>query len=87
MNLYNILEIEPNASETEIKKAYLENAILFHPDTHPENNDMESFSRINKAYYTLLDYIAAARQESKYELISLARERVLENLILVKIKD
>ncbi len=71
----------------EIKKAYLENARLFHPDAQPAIAGEETFNRINKAYHTLLDYAAAARQASNDDIIPLSRERLAENLILVKIKD
>lgn len=81
------LGLREETSESEIKKAYLEKAKLFHPDAHPENGDEENFKRINKAYHTLLDYSAAARQSLKEEHISLAKEIVIENLILVKIKE
>ena len=81
------LGIKEKTTENEIKKAYLEKAKLFHPDNSDDNGDTENFNRINKAYHTLLDYSAAARQSSKEELISLIKEKVLENLILVKIKE
>ncbi|MFA5816227.1 MAG: GvpL/GvpF family gas vesicle protein [Bacteroidales bacterium] len=82
-----VLGLREEATEPEMKKAYLEKARLFHPDAHPENGDVENFNRINKAYNTLLDYSAAAKQLSKDEHISLAKEKVIENLILVKIKE
>lgn len=81
------LELGIETSESEIKKAYLEKAKLFHPDAHLKNNDEENFNRINKAYHTLIDYSALVRQSSKEGLISLAKEKVLDNLILVKIKE
>jgi len=81
------LGLREETSESEIKKAYLEKAKLFHPDAHPDNGDEENFNRINKAYNTLLDYSVSARQSSKDDLISLAKEKVIENLILVKIKE
>ena len=81
------LGIKEKTTENEIKKAYLEKAKLFHPDNSDDNGDTENFNRINKAYHTLLDYSAAARQSSKEELISLTKEKVIENLILVKIKE
>lgn len=81
------LELQEETSEPEIKKAYMGKARLFHPDAQPENTDNEKFNRINKAYHTLLDYSLAARQSSKENLISLANEKVIENLMLVKIKD
>lgn len=81
------LGLREETSESEIKKAYLEKARLFHPDAHHESGDEENFNRINKAYHTLLEYSAAARQSSKESLISLTKEKVMENLILVKIKE
>ncbi|MEI6060743.1 MAG: GvpL/GvpF family gas vesicle protein [Bacteroidota bacterium] len=81
------LGLKEITSETEIKKAYLENARLFHPDAHPAGGHEDSFNRINAAYHTILDYVAAARQTSKEDAIQLSRERLIENLILVKIKD
>jgi len=82
-----VLGLNEQTSESGIKKAYLENARLFHPDTHPGNGDQDNFNRINKAYHTLLDYTAAVKQSSKQEIISLTKEKMNENLILVKIKE
>ncbi len=81
------LGMKETTTESEIKKAYLEKAKLFHPDAQLENGDEKNFNRINKAYHTLLDYSAAARQSSKDDVISLAKEKVIENLTLVKIKE
>ena len=74
-------------SEAEIKKAYQEKAKEFHPDANQGNDNKENFNRINKAYHTLLEYSEAARQSSKEYLTSLGKEKVIENLILVKIKE
>jgi hypothetical protein len=81
------LGLREETSESEIKKAYLGKAKLFHPDAQKGNVDEENFNRITKAYHTLLDYSAAARQTSKEEYISFRKETVYENLILVKIRD
>ncbi|MFA5820176.1 MAG: GvpL/GvpF family gas vesicle protein [Bacteroidales bacterium] len=81
------LGLREETSESEIKKAYLEKARLFHPDVHPENGNEENFNRINKAYHTLLDYSTAAKQLSEDEYTSLVNEKIIENLILVKIKE
>ena len=81
------LKLGVETSESEIKKAYLGKAKLFHPDAQLKNDDEENFNRINKAYHTLIDYSVAVRQSSKEDLISLAKEKVLDNLILVKIKE
>ncbi len=87
LNAKNELGLSDNSSLSEIKKAYLAKAKLFHPDTQLENGDKESFDKINKAYHALLDYSAAVRQTSKEENIVIVNEKVKENLILVKIKD
>jgi hypothetical protein len=81
------LGLREETSKSEIKKAYLGKARLFHPDTQMENSEKENFNKINKAYHTLLEYSAAARQSSKENLISLAKEKVTENLVLVKIRE
>ncbi|MCX6233325.1 MAG: GvpL/GvpF family gas vesicle protein [Bacteroidetes bacterium] len=83
----NELGLKEEVSEDEIKKAYLEKAKEFHPDACLDHGDKENFNRINNAYHTLLDYSAAVKQSSKEENISLAKEKVIENLILVKIKE
>ena len=82
-----LLTLKDEATESEIKKAYLDKARLFHPDALQANSDQENFNRINKAYHTLIEYSAAVKQSSKENLISLAKEKVINNLILVKIKE
>ncbi|MFH1295855.1 MAG: J domain-containing protein, partial [Bacteroidota bacterium] len=83
----NELGLKEEVSEDEIKKAYLEKAKEFHPDACLNNVDKENFNRIHNAYHTLLDYSAGVRQSSKEGNIFLSKEKVLENLILVKIKE
>jgi len=81
------LGLSDYTTENEIKKAYLEKAKLFHPDMQLRNDDKENFDRINKAYHTLLNYSNAARQSYNEEHISLVRDKVIDNLIFVKIKE
>lgn len=81
------LGLNNKTTENEIKKAYLEKAKIFHPDNSHDTGDADNFNTIQKAYHTLLDYAAAVRQLSKDEYILLAKETVIENLILVKIKE
>jgi hypothetical protein len=53
MDLYNILEIEPTSTETEIKKAYHRLAKIYHPDKNKEPNANEKFQKIQSAYEIL----------------------------------
>ena len=56
---YKILEIDPSASEDEIKKAYRKMAVKFHPDKVSylgeefKNKANEKFQKINEAYEAL----------------------------------
>jgi hypothetical protein len=81
------LGLGDETSESEIKKVYLGKAKLFHPDGNSNGSNEENFTRVNKAYHSLLDYSFAVRQSSKEDLISLENEKVKNNLILVKLKD
>ena len=74
-------------SEAEIKKAYQEKAKELHPDVNQSNGSIDHFNSIKKAYKTLLEYLEAANYVSKEHVISMTNEKVIENLILVKIKE
>jgi curved DNA-binding protein len=54
-SLYETLEINENASESEIKKAYRKLARQYHPDVNKEANAEEKFKEINAAYEILSD--------------------------------
>ena len=55
--LYNRLELKPDASDTEIKKAFLRLSKIWHPDKHQEQKEEASkkFQDIQQAKETLLD--------------------------------
>lgn len=55
MNLYKILELNDNATEEEIKKAYRRLALKYHPDKCQDNNAREKFQEINYAYNILIN--------------------------------
>ncbi len=54
-NHYEILDVSPKATRTEIKQAYRRLAKLFHPDSNSQTADPEKIIQINAAYEVLGD--------------------------------
>jgi curved DNA-binding protein CbpA len=55
-DLYEILGVDRNATEEEIKKAYRRLAKKYHPDLNPGDKEAEQkFKEINEAYEILSD--------------------------------
>ena len=53
---YDVLGVNRNASENEIKKAYRKKAKQYHPDANPNNPGAEArFKEVNEAYEVLRD--------------------------------
>jgi curved DNA-binding protein CbpA len=50
---YKILNIDRHASDQEVKKAYRELALKFHPDKSKFDNAHQRFTEINEAYQIL----------------------------------
>jgi len=55
MDLYKILELKPNASKIEIKKAYFKLAKIYHPDKNKSKDAIEQFQKIQSAYEILIN--------------------------------
>lgn len=58
MDYYKILEINKNASDEDIKKAYRRLALKYHPDKSPEDKKheyTEKFKKVSEAYEVLKD--------------------------------
>jgi len=54
-NYYSVLEVEKTATPEQIKKAYREKALKFHPDVNKDKAAEETFKEINEAYEILSD--------------------------------
>jgi molecular chaperone DnaJ len=53
---YNILEVDKNANDADLKKAYRRLALKYHPDRNPgDKTAEETFKEVNEAYSCLSD--------------------------------
>jgi molecular chaperone DnaJ len=63
MDYYKTLGVSPNASDSEIKKAYRALSFKYHPDKNPDPSVAEQYKLINEAYETLND----AQKRNQYD--------------------
>ena len=52
---YEVLGVDKNADEKEIKKAYRKLAMKYHPDVSDDEDSTEKFKEISEAYAVLSD--------------------------------
>ena len=61
---YEVLGVEKNANEQEIKKAYRQKAIQYHPDKNPNNKEAEEkFKEAAEAY----EVLSNAEKRQRYD--------------------
>ena len=53
---YDVLGVDKNAGEADIKKAYRKLAVKYHPDKNPGDSSAEKkFKEVSEAYEVLMD--------------------------------
>jgi len=71
MDYYKILGVAPNASDSEIKKAYRALSFKYHPDKNPDASVAEQYKLINEAYETLNDPEKRAQYDNRNNPLSM----------------
>ena len=64
-NYYKVLLLNKNASDQEIRQAYMKLALKFHPDKNPNAGAEERFKLIGEAYSELKDPLKRAKFDKK----------------------
>lgn len=77
MNFYEILQVSPNATKSEIKKAYHKLVIQYHPDKNNDINSSKKFHQIQTAYEILSDDV----KRKEYDNMSNAERLHLYDVI------
>ncbi len=78
-NYYKTLNVNPNASQAEIKQAYRRLVKLFHPDTNHETADHEQIIQINAAYEVLGDAQSRLNYDQKLGVTSQKRNHARQH--------
>ena len=91
MDLYEILELKPNASEIEIKKAYLRLVKVYHPDKKKTPGSEDKFRKIQSAYEILSDpksrlEYQKMNQSQKFGFVEILEKIIGEQISLSELK-
>ena len=82
-DLYNILELNNNATTIEIKKKFKELALKYHPDKNKSKNSNEKFNQIRIAY----EILSNPEKKEKYDKMITSKKSNFTNMILMFIKE
>ena len=72
---YKILEVSQNATDEEIKKAFREQAIKWHPDRNQGTDTTLRMQEINEAHLILKDKEARTRYDIEYNKFKQYQEK------------
>ncbi len=64
VDYYALLGVNPNATPTDIKRAYRCKALRAHPDVRNGGGDAALFKRVQRAYSILSDPVERARYDT-----------------------
>ncbi|KAJ0965832.1 hypothetical protein J5N97_026970 [Dioscorea zingiberensis] len=64
-NQYRTLRVQPGASETEVKRAFRQLALQYHPDVCKGSNCGVQFHRINEAYDIVMKSLRKGEEEEQ----------------------
>lgn len=78
IDYYAVLEVNETASLTEIKKAFKQQAIKWHPDKNHDSDTHEMMQLINEAYLILKDEKTRKRYDIEYQKFKAFKEQKTE---------
>ena len=68
MSYYDVLEVDKKASDGEIKRAYRQKSLHYHPDRNPSLDASDKMQQINEAYTVLSDKSKRRQYDLEQEL-------------------
>jgi DnaJ-class molecular chaperone len=77
MDYYSILQVEPDATLSDIKKSYKKLAIKYHPDKNKDSDSHTKFVDINTAYQVLSD----EKRRYEYDRLSMYQREQLYDFL------
>lgn len=76
MNPYELLDVELETSEADIRKAYRSRSLKVHPDRNPNDpNAAKKFHQLNQAYELLLDPLRRLALDAKLRIQNARKQR------------
>lgn len=82
-DLYNILELDTNASEFDIKKQFRKLALKYHPDKNNDTGACEKFNQIRIAY----DILSDQNKKQKYDKMIEPKKKHFTDTIFLFLKQ